>query len=80
MSVVRVTFYARAKFNNTFMNSTAQAKQVIQSLRAGDLVGHRQQPERQYEVLTVDEQRLLVARWPEAVVRFITLWDVVVPF
>ena len=46
----------------------------------GNLVGHRQQPERQYEVLTVDEQCLLAARLPEAALRFIALWDVVVPF
>ncbi|WP_163695437.1 hypothetical protein [Adonisia turfae] len=54
--------------------------QVIQSLRAGDLVGHRQQPESQYEVLTVDEQCLLAARLPESVLRLIALRDVVVPF
>lgn len=30
--------------------------------RVGDLVGHRQQPKRQYEWLMVDERRLLVAR------------------
>ena len=39
------------------MDAPSQSNQVIQSLRPGDLVGHRQQPERQYEVLTVDEQR-----------------------
>ena len=55
------------------MDAITQAKQVIKLLRLGDLVGHRQQPKRQYEVLTVDEQRLLV-------VRFIALGDVVVPF
>jgi hypothetical protein len=54
------------------MDAASQSNHVIQSLRIGDLVGHRQQPEHQ-EVLTVDEQRLLV-------VRFIALGDVVVPF
>lgn len=62
------------------MDETPQSNQVITSLRVGDLVGHRQWPEREYEVLMVDGQRLLVARWPEAVLRFIALWDVVVPF
>ncbi len=42
--------------------------------------GHRQQPERQYEVLTVDEWRLLAARLAEAVLRFRALEEVVVPF
>ncbi|MEO0706812.1 MAG: hypothetical protein AAF050_14250 [Cyanobacteria bacterium J06649_5] len=55
-------------------------EQVIQSLCVGDLVGHRQQPEQRYEVLTVDKQRLLVARWPGLALRFIALRDVVVPF
>ena len=54
------------------MDAITQAKQVITSLRLGDLVSHRQQPEHQ-EVLVVDGQRLLV-------VRFIALGDVVVPF
>ncbi|MGD1949371.1 MAG: hypothetical protein ACFB14_06965 [Leptolyngbyaceae cyanobacterium] len=35
-----------------------------------DLVGYRQQPERRYEVLTMDEQRLLAARLREVVVPF----------
>ncbi|MDV3351436.1 hypothetical protein QGP82_22220 [Leptothoe sp. LEGE 181152] len=48
--------------------------------RPGDLVGHRQQPEQRYEMLTVDEQRLLVARWPDLALRFIAVRDVVVPF
>ena len=48
------------------MDATPQRDHVIQSLRVGDLVGHRQQPEQRYEVLTVAEQRLLVARWPGA--------------
>ncbi|MFG6100532.1 hypothetical protein SPB21_35165 [Leptothoe sp. ISB3NOV94-8A] len=54
--------------------------QVIQSLRPGDLVGHRQQPGQQYEVLMVDEQRLLAVLWSGAALRFIALRDVVVPF
>lgn len=62
------------------MDATPQSTQIIQALRAGDLVSHLQQSECQYEVLMVDEQRLLVARWPEAVLRFIALRDVVVPF
>ena len=33
------------------MDSVPQSKRVIQSLRPGDLVGHRQRPERQYEEL-----------------------------
>ena len=36
-------------------------------LRPGDLVGHRQQSERQYEVMTMDERWLLA-------MRFIALW------
>ncbi|EKU97082.1 hypothetical protein Lepto7375DRAFT_0952 [Leptolyngbya sp. PCC 7375] len=62
------------------MEATSVSKQVIQSLRVGDSVGHRQQPERQYEVLTVDEQRLLAVRLAEAALRFIAVRDVVVPF
>lgn len=62
------------------MTSVPQSTHVIQSLRPGDLVGRRQQPEQRYEVLTVDEQRLLVARWPGLVLRFMALRDVVVPF
>ena len=54
--------------------------EAISSLRPGDLVGHRQQPECQYEVLTVDKQRLLAARLPELALLFIALRDVVVPF
>ena len=57
-----------------------QSTQVIQSLQPGDLVGYRLQPEQRYEVLTVDKQRLLVARWPGLVLRFIAVRDVVVPF
>ncbi len=59
-------------------NSSKQSGNPI--LRPGDLVGHRQQPEQRYEVLTVDEQRLLVVRWPELALRLIDLRDVVVPF
>ena len=62
------------------MDVTPQRGHVVGLLRAGDLIGHRQQPERQYKVLTVDEQRLLAARWPEAALRFIASRDVVVPF
>ena len=62
------------------MDATPQSTQLIKSLRPGDLVGHRQQPERQYEVLTMDGQRLLVARWPGLALQFIALRDVVVPF
>ena len=62
------------------MDATPQNTQIIQPLRPGDLVGHRQQPERQYEVLMVDEQRLLAVRLPEAALRFIALGDVMVPF
>ena len=62
------------------MKSIPQSIQVIQSLRVGNLVGHRQQPGRQYEVLAVDEQRLLAARLPQLALRFIALRDVVVPF
>ena len=35
------------------MDAASQSNHVIQSLRPGDLVGHRQQPEQRYEVLTV---------------------------
>ncbi|MEM0978650.1 MAG: hypothetical protein AAGH78_00110 [Cyanobacteria bacterium P01_H01_bin.58] len=49
-------------------------------LHPGDLVIHRQQLERLYEVLIVDEQRLLAARLSEAALRSIALRDVVVPF
>ena len=59
------------------MDATSQRDQVIQLLR---VVGHRQQPERQYEVLTVDGQRLLVAWLPVLALRFIALRDVVVLF
>ena len=62
------------------MDAMPQSTQVIQSLRPGDLVGYRLQPEQRYEVLTVDKQRLLVARWPGLVLRFIAVRDVVVPF
>ncbi|MEM6518911.1 MAG: hypothetical protein AAF722_06205 [Cyanobacteria bacterium P01_C01_bin.70] len=72
--------YANVSFNAASMDATPQSTQIIQSLRPGDLVGYRQRPECQYEVLMVDEQRLLVVRWPEAVLRFIALRDVVVPF
>ncbi|MEM1242776.1 MAG: hypothetical protein AAGI45_23340 [Cyanobacteria bacterium P01_H01_bin.26] len=62
------------------MDATPQSTQVIQSLRLGDLVGHRQRSEQLYEVLMVDGQQLLVVQWPAAVLRFIALSDVVVPF
>ncbi|ESA35114.1 hypothetical protein N836_13700 [Leptolyngbya sp. Heron Island J] len=63
------------------MDSTSQSTQVIQSLRIGDLVGHRQQPDRQYEVLlTVDEQCLLAVRLLGLALWFISLRDVVPPF
>ena len=62
------------------MDASSQSTQVIKSLRPGDLVGHRQQPECPYEVLTVDGQHLLVVRLPEPTLRFIALRDVVVPF
>lgn len=63
------------------MDATSQANQVIQSLRIGDLVGHRQQPECQvYEVLVVDKQCLLALRLVEPALRFIALEDVMVPF
>ena len=55
------------------MDAPSQRDHVIKSLRSGDLVGYRQQPECQYEVLMVDGQRLLGV-W------FIALGDVVVPF
>ncbi|MEA5464634.1 hypothetical protein [Leptothoe sp. PORK10 BA2] len=57
-----------------------QSTQVIQSLRPGDLIGHRQQPERLYKVLMVDERCLLAARWSGLALRFIAVRDVVVPF
>lgn len=62
------------------MDALSSHEQVIQSLRPGDFIGHRQQPECQYEVLTVDDQCLLVARWPGLVLRFIAVRDVGVPF
>lgn len=62
------------------MDAMPQRDPVIKSLRPGDLVGHRQRPECQYEVVMVDGQCLLVVRWPEAVLRVISLGDVVVPF
>ena len=58
------------------MNAMPQSTQVIQSLRPGDLVGYCLQPEQRYEVLAVDKQRLLVARWPGLALRFIAAWDV----
>ena len=78
---MRATSYTVARFDGASMDATSQSKQVIKSLRMGDLVGCRQQPECQvYEVLTVDEQRLLAVRLPEPALRFIALRDVVPPF
>ena len=62
------------------MDAIPQRDQVIQALCPGDIVGYRQQPERQYEVLIVDERRLLVARLTGLALRFVALRDVVVPF
>ena len=62
------------------MDAIPQRDQVIKLLRPGDLVGHRQWPEQPYEVLMVDGQHLLAAHLPEVALRFIELWDVVVPF
>ncbi len=62
------------------MDAYPQSDSVLKLLRVGDLVGRRQQPEHQYEVLMVDKRYLLAAQFPELALRFIPLWDVVVPF
>ena len=61
-------------------NGASQHCNHSSSQRAGDFVGHRQRPERRYEVLTGDEQRLLAMRLAELALRFIAVRDVVVAF
>ena len=62
------------------MDSASQSNPILRAQRPGDQQGHHQQSACLYEVLTVDEQCFLVARWPGLVLRFIALGDVVVPF
>ena len=62
------------------MDSDLQSDQVIQSLRTGDLIGHRQQPGHCYEVLMVDRQNLLVAKVPATALRLMEWQNVLTPF